>query len=290
MKRDSATRDKHADSGLRNAVFKSLSHKCVSAAASKLSSIVNNDQISPVLITRLAVTTPEFEANIRSGICSGTYCPEPIDIADLRQAFAMFDQATTWEIVVAAGLETVVRPLLETTELNVREFMRHALATSAGCGVVAESLNLPRSMFVAAGLFHNIGLAVMAHAHPEKYQSAQVALQGSNTTLEDWEYGEFGFTHEDAGAMFLAAMTMPDAVWSSAGTHHSPEPTSDLLVASVRVCANVAHQVGCTVGFANACGPIHPSLIPDIGLSEADLGRMAERMGQSALTASNIAA
>lgn len=279
---------KNFDNGLRNAVFGALSHRSVAATIAKVSAIARNDEISSVMVTRLVVTAPDYEENIRNGLRTGIYCPEPVDFKDLRRAFSAFGQALTWEVAMSAGLETLVKPLLAASEDDIVEFMRHALATAAGCGVVADFLSQPRGPYVAAGLFHNFGLPVLMHDQPEKYAQAKIELSGSGQKLEEWEQSEFGFTHEDAGALFLAAATMPDYIWSSAASHHSDESTGDRLVASVRLCANVAHQVGCTSGFANACGPIHPGLVAELGLDELAMAQMAERMGNAAVTAGKL--
>lgn len=284
----SVQNNRHNESEIRSAVFSALDNKAVFNTISKLSTIVNNESISPVMITRLVVPTPEFEANIRNGLKSGIYSPEPIDFEDLRQAFAAFDQPTTWEIAVTAGLESIVRPLLARTPISTPEFLRHSLATAAGCGVIAEYLGHPKGPFLVAGLYHNVGLAVMANKSPDIYTQFVANVSGSNQTIEELESSEFGFTHEDAGSVFLMAATFPDYVWKSASDHHSPENTSDLVAASVRVCANIAHQVGCTIGLANGCNAIHPTLIPRIGLKESAMGVMAQKMADAAMKASKL--
>lgn len=285
----SAQYTRHNESEIRSAVFSALDHKTVFNTISKLSTIVNNELISPVMITRLVVPTPEFESNIRNGLRAGIYSPEPIDFADLRQAFASFDQPTTWEIAVTAGLESIVRPLLSRTVINPMEFLRHSLATAAGCGAIADHLGLPRAQFIVAGLYHNVGLAVMANKKPDTYANFIDSLSGTSTTIAELENAEFAFTHEDVGSVFLMAATFPDTAWKSATSHHSSENTNDLVAAAVRVCANVAHQIGCTIGFANGCSKIHPALISNMGITDFAMADMAQRMSTAATQASKLA-
>jgi hypothetical protein len=241
------------------------------------------------MITRLVVPAPEFEEAIKSGLKAGAYTDEPIEFVDLRQAFAAFENATTWEIVIKAGLETIARQLLKTSGLSTREFMRNSSATAAGCSTIAAHLDLPKPPFMVAGLFHNIGIPVLANYFPDSYKTFQNALPGSNTLLEDLERNEFGFTHEDAGALFLMNSISPDSTWQGAANHHSSEETSDLVSATIRVRSNVAHQVGCTLGFANSCNKLHPSLIPGIGLNDHALAQMTQAMANASHQASKIA-
>lgn len=277
------------ESALRSVVFKALDHKVVFSTVTKLSTIMNNEAISPVMMARLVVPTPEFEESIKQGVKSGAYTEEPVEFNDLREAFTAFNQETSWEIVVKAGLETISRPLLRNSNISTREFMRHSFATSAGCGVIAEFLDLPKPQFIMAGLFHNIGLPVLVNSFPDVYNNFQDRLVGSNILLEDLERTEFEFTHEEAGSVFLMASTAPDNTWKAASSHHSSEPTNDLIVASVRICSNIAHQVGCSIGFANACNKLHPSLIPAIGLDDQALAKMAHSMATASHQASKIA-
>lgn len=282
------TSSRQNESALRSVVFKALDHKIVFSTVSKLSTIINNELISPVMITRLVVPTPEFESTIKNGLKAGIYTEEPIEFTDLRQAFSAIDQETTWELTIKAGLETISRPLLNQSGLSLKEFLRHSFATAAGCASIAEFLDLPKHQFIVAGLFHNIGIPVLANSFPDSYKTFQNVLPGSSTFLEDLERNEFGFTHEDAGAVFLMAATSPDNSWKSASNHHSPDETNDLITASVRVCSNVAHQVGCTLGFANACNKLHPSLIPGIGLTDHALSKIASAMATASNQASKI--
>ncbi|MFM9871944.1 MAG: HDOD domain-containing protein [Fimbriimonadaceae bacterium] len=234
------------------------------------------------MITRLVVPSPEFESNIRDGLKKGIYTDEPIDFPDLRQAFGALDQALSWEIAVTAGLETLIRPMLKSQVITTREFMRHALATAAGCGAIAEHLNLPKDKFIIAGLYHNIGIPVLINSYPDVYAQFIEQSTGSNILIEDLEQTHFGFNHEEVGSSFLISCTFPDDCWRPAATHHLCEMTEDILVASVRLCSNIAHQVGCTLGLANGCNALHPGLISGIGLNDTALAEMANRMAIAA--------
>jgi|GEM_PF-2494538 len=271
------------DSTIRGAVFKALDHKSVFNTVSKLTTIVGNENISPVMITRLVVPTPEYENNIKRGLKKGIYTDEPIDFPDLRQAFSALDQPTSWEIAVTGGLETIVRPMLKDQAISAKEFLRHALATAAGCGVIANHLNLPKQQFIVAGLYHNIGIPVLVNSFSSTYFNFFEQLSGSSLTLENLEREEFGFSHEDAGSAFLMACTFPDNAWRSAAGHHENDHTNDLICASVRLCSNIAHQVGCTLGIANTCNSLHPSLISAIGLNESAMSEMANCMASAAM-------
>lgn len=277
-----ASSARQQESTIRSAVFKALDHKCVFNTVSKLTTIAGNEQISPVMITRLVVPSPEFEANIKEGLRKGIYTDEPVDFPDLRQAFAALDQQMSWEIAVTAGLETLVKPMLKDKGISTREFMRHALATAAGCGVIATHLDLPKQNFIVSGLYHNIGIPVLLNSFPEDYNQIIEQATGSNQQIELLERDAFGFTHEDVGSVFLMACTFPDNAWRTASSHHSPEFADDLLVASVRLCSNIAHQVGCTLGLANGCNSIHPNLISSIGLNDSAMSEMANRMAFAA--------
>jgi hypothetical protein len=276
-------RSKQLESTIRGAVFKALDNSTVHHTVSKLATIIKNENISPVMITRLVIPTPEFENNIKTGLKSGIYTDEPIDFPDLRQAFTALEQTLSWEIAVTAGLETIVRPLLRSQVFSTKEFMRHAAATAAGCAVIAQQLDLPKHQFIVAGLFHNIGIPILVNSYPDDYDHFIELATGSNFLLEDLESQRFGFNHQDVGSLFLMACLFPDTCWKASASHHSSEMTSDLITASVRLCSNIAHQVGCTLGLANGCNSIHPNLISKMGISETAMSQMASRMASAAM-------
>lgn len=276
------------ESAVRLAVYKALEVKTVTQVVNKLGTIAGNEAISPIMITRLVVPTPELEQGIRRSLKAGAFTDEPIDFPDLRQAFALLDQPTIWEIAVTGCLEVMARHLLLKSGLSIREYMRHSMATAAGCKVIGESLGLPKEPLFLIGLYHNIGVPIMAHSYPESYANYLVSLQGSAITLEEAERKEFEFTHEDVGSIFLMAATMPDAAWQAASSHHSNEPSEDLVSCIVRLASNVAHQVGCTLGLANACNALPANLVSHIGLNDSIMTTLAHQMSVAAGRADKI--
>lgn len=84
------------------------------------------------------------------------------------------------------------------------------------------------------------------------------------------------------------SMITPDVIWQAAFDHHSSAETNDLVIGSVRLSANISHQVGCSLGLANGHSSIPAGLVSKIGLNDVAMASMAQKMGEAAVKASKL--
>lgn len=240
------------------------------------------------MLTRLVVPTPPLEATLVEGLRSGAYAGEPIGFNSTRQALDTIGQAAAWECTVVAALHTVVKPLLADAPVSLKEFMRHAMATAAACKVVAECNGVPHHDMYLAGLFHNVGVPILAHAFPADYSQIVSTLMGSNLELQSEEERVLSFDHQEVGSLFLMTVPLPDSTWQAAAQHHQPGFQIEPATAAVRVCSSLAHQVGCSLGLANAAPQISSGDIAAIGVTDEALPRLLNTVATAANLADRI--
>ncbi len=278
------------ENALRGVVLKGLENKVIGSIASKVTTIMLNEQISPAMLSRLVVPSPELSRIIENGLQTGLYTGEPVTFPTLRDAFDAMGSPLSWEICMMGALDCMSRALLRGSDMSHKEFLRHSMATAAGARSIARHHGMPELTFYLSGLFHDIGIPLLAHAKPDDYNQFPRMLMGSAMSLEHLEQRHFGFDHQEVGSTFLMTLTAPDAVWQTAAQHHFDGFISHPVISAVRISANVSHQVGCTLGIANAPPAMPPHCLTDVGLDETALVSLAGELATAAGLADRYAA
>ena len=132
--------------------------------------------------------------------------------------------------VTATGLDRADRPKPE-------GFWLHAAAAAAGCSVVAPRFGLAKGDAFAAGLLHDLGIALL-HGYDLPAHQRLLDLHGSDgSALADAEHETFGMGHAAAAARVLSTWRFPETFVNAVSTHHGdPASSADGPIAqAVRV-------------------------------------------------------
>ncbi len=274
-----------SDKNIRNVVFNALNDRAVFAMVGKLSTMLIKDEMPVVMLGRMVMPNRDLESVVRLGLARGAF-GDPVEAgSDIRDAFNRLGQERSFRASITAGLYCMARRMLANTPISVAGFMQHALATAAGCEVIAEHIEQPRRPFYAAGLYHMIGLPVLVKSNPCSYQNWMVTLGGGRSLVEV-ERDEFGYDHGQAGAYFLAASTFPEYMGYAALAGRGADDSS--LTVTVALCSAIAHSIGCTMGLPNSGVPMPTGAIAQLGLNDAAMSKIAARMSQAMSQASAL--
>jgi len=141
--------------------------------------------------------------------------------------------------VTATGLDRADRPKPE-------GFWFHAAATAAGCSVVAPRFGLAKGDAFAAGLLHDLGVALL-HGYDTTAHQALLDLHGTDgVALDAAELEAFGMGHAAAAARVLSAWRFPETFVEAVSVHHGdPSSSADGPIAqAVRVGDLLADAAG----------------------------------------------
>jgi HD-like signal output (HDOD) protein len=134
----------------------------------------------------------------------------------------------------ASGLDATGKPKPE-------GFWLHAAAAAAGCSSVAAHFGLVTGDAFAAGLLHDLGLALL-HAFDRDLHQSLIDRWGADAAaLNAAEATAFGLSHAAAASRVLAAWRFPDDFVAAVAGHHGDEPPATPLAAAVRIGDVLAH-------------------------------------------------
>lgn len=143
-----------------------------------------------------------------------------------------------------------------------RTLHRHAVRTGLGARQLAPIED--GDLALAAGLVHNIGLAVLSRTVPEVF-ARLLARTDSGEPLRELELEMLGLTHAELGGLIAERWRYPLSLVTAMLEHDDPEPFG--LALPVRAADLIARDSG--VGLEPS-EPAHPSLYERLGIDERD--------------------
>jgi HD-like signal output (HDOD) protein len=162
-------------------------------------------------------------------------------IADLPSAVTRLGTRMVGTLAVAMPVMRLLAVPEDGMGAARKELHRHATRV----GVLARDL-APRDIHpesaLAAGLVHNVGLAVLSISAPVGFARV-LRTADTASAMAGAEREVFGFTHGDLGALMGKAWAYPDALLSAIEDHDSPEPSTP-LAALVQVADLLVRDAG----------------------------------------------
>ncbi len=114
-------------------------------------------------------------------------------------------------------------------------FWEHAAACAAGCSAVAPIFGIANGDAFAAGLLHDLGIALLHRFDPAAHSALITKWGHDGVALRDAEEVTLGLGHDEAAARVLRAWNFPDAMVDAIAMHHRPlegaEPFTRLVAA-----------------------------------------------------------
>jgi HD-like signal output (HDOD) protein len=137
----------------------------------------------------------------------------------------------------ATGLETG-------SQAGPKNFWEHAAGTAAACSTLAPRFGLVTGDAFAAGLLHDLGIALLSTFDRDNHQRLALVDGDDGSVLAEAERSVFGMGHDDAAAHVLSAWRFPPAFIDAIAGHHAEGAPSSPLSAATRAGDIVAGAVG----------------------------------------------
>lgn len=144
----------------------------------------------------------------------------PRKVGNLAQAASILGFDGLRNLVIAAA----ARGLYKDYGRLERSLWIHSVATARGAQTIAERLLIPHwdEAFVA-GLMHDIGHIVMNNSRKKQFLACLKRAKEELRPLDEIEREEFGFSHNDVGALLVSRWELSDALEQAVFLHHDLE-------------------------------------------------------------------
>ncbi|MCB0825564.1 MAG: HDOD domain-containing protein [Armatimonadetes bacterium] len=261
---------------LRSLALRALEKRQVAAMLNRLASVIGTEDMAPTMLARLVAMDEKWESSTLKGLATSAFVECDIEFARVADAFRVLDAGTSWFAACCGGLHAVAKSYLEQSQLPVDQFMAHALVTAHVCRHYAKKKADGVEMrFALCGLYHNIGILVMANALPPVYQRMPEFLGGTTKQLHALEKEQIGMDHCEVGDYFLQALQFPSFISDSVANHHGATDLLDPLTLAVQLGDHLAHQMGCSMGIGNLAPELPQGYFKNLGFDDNDLNQLA---------------
>lgn len=161
---------------------------------------------------------------------------------------------------------------------TTKGFLLHSVLTGRLAQLLTKRFGqgVDSSEAFVAGLLHDFGKAVFAHAASDEYTSVLYMAASESTALHAVEQRTFGFDHAQAGAMLADHWQLPDKLVHAIARHHSDREDIDMMISLVMVANALANRLvpGCS---GNPVGTAIPAQLADrLGM---DIEKLATDLG-----------
>jgi HD-like signal output (HDOD) protein len=245
-------------SPILNNLIASLTNEDVSFA--KIADLIEKDTVLAGNILRLVNSAlyglPGTVHSVRHAVAL-------LGLNKLRNASMIMSVARMWKIKTPPGW-------------SIARFNLHSVGVAILSDLLAHHLNVPsgESAF-AAGLFHDLGLLMLAVGLPEEYKQITLLLEQDPTAGADHEMQVLGATHAELSADALAVWKLPEPIQIGVRYHINPEldptPTSpgQMTLSRVVNCADRhVRELGVFVKLFEEPGADDTNPLESLGLGE----------------------
>ncbi|HYL77858.1 MAG TPA: HDOD domain-containing protein [Bryobacteraceae bacterium] len=193
-------------SPILNRLIASLAHEDVSFA--KLADLIEKDTVLAGNVLRL-VNSALY------GLC-GT-------VSSIRHAIALLGIGKLRNAMLTMSVSRMWSQLKTPPGWSTAHFNLHSVATAILSDLLAQriAVNYAEGAF-AAGLFHDLGLLLIALGSPEEYQALARLHTESGKSLLDCERDVLGLTHSELSAEALAAWNLPEPIQMAVRYQNTP--------------------------------------------------------------------
>jgi HD-like signal output (HDOD) protein len=193
-------------SPILNRLIASLAQEDVSFA--KLADLIEKDTVLAGNVLRL-VNSALY------GLC-GT-------VSSIRHAISLLGVGKLRNAMLSMSVSRMWRQLKTPPGWSMADFNLHAVAAAILSDLLAQRLpvNYAEGAF-AAGLFHDLGLLLIALGSPDEFQAVEQLHRESAKSAIECELEVLGLTHAELSAEALAAWNLPLPIQMAVRYHDTP--------------------------------------------------------------------
>jgi len=194
-------------SPILNRLIASLAHEDVSFA--KIADLIEKDTVLAGSILRL--------------VNSALY-GLPGTVNSIRHAVSMLGINKLRNAALSMSVGRMWNQMKTPPSWSMARFNLHSVGVGILADLLAQRLNVPYAEGAfAAGLFHDLGVLLVATGLPEEYLQIAKLCQQDHTAIGDYELQVLGTTHAELSAEALATWNLPEPIQIAVRYHVNPE-------------------------------------------------------------------
>lgn len=204
-------------------------------------------------------------------------------VTTLERAFVLLGGDAVRGIAAAACLDRAATRALLNSPINIKELLRHSVATAAAANALARVGHraLASEAFIG-GLLHDFGVIVQLQIDRPSFERLIAAITtGPPAPVRELEARCQCYGHERCGAVVFEAWKLPPGLVAAVRNHHDPLAAPEAARATTTL-VHVANHMCIAAGFGYALepvvGPPPQRAMQALGLTDEHVERVREAL------------
>lgn len=145
-------------------------------------------------------------------LSNSTYYGFPEPCRDLHQAVTRIGMQETYKLVAAVLSQQMTAKRVVLPGMTSQRIWENSIASALTMETLAQELDRAAVNAYSIGLFHNIGIILIAYAVPQEYAKCFTRAKDEEISLMDAERATFGWDHTDAATALLNNWKFPETI------------------------------------------------------------------------------
>lgn len=179
---------------------------------------VQKDDSSIQELARIIKADPALTGKILS-VANSSFYALPNKVTSVERALSILGSNLFKNIALSFLIAAELRSDKQST-FNLDYFWRRSVTSAVAAELLAKSLQEKGDDFFVAGLLHDIGVLVLYLNKGNEYAALLHDRKISAEPLEECELRQYGFTHQQLGAMLIDTWGLPETISVPVHFHH----------------------------------------------------------------------
>jgi putative nucleotidyltransferase with HDIG domain len=216
----------------------------------ELLSLLRQEDVDNSRVVQLISFDPAITANVLR-LCNSALFAGATPAAELSEAVNRLGFRQIYTLVATVSGARALSPAQRGYGLNAGELWKHSVTTAVAAQLIARSQSADESVVFTAGLLHDIGKIVLAHALEHVYAGLVEQSVSQQAALLEVEQRLLGVQHAEIGGRLLTRWRLPENLVAAVCHHHRPDAAGphQPLAAYVYLGNMIAYFMGQGYGF-----------------------------------------
>lgn len=196
----------------------------LSPTVSKVLSLCNKPDVSPVELNRVISIDPVLTGNVLRLINSAYYGLTQ-KVTSVVRAITMLGINTVRNLLLSTAVLSSLGNKKNFNSLDATKFWEHSLATGVTARLIAMKHQIPMDQvegYFIAGLLHDVGKIPLNNRFPQEFMTAMALADEGRQALFLAEKETFGFDHPIIGKMIAKKWNLGNEIADTIEFHHNP--------------------------------------------------------------------
>jgi putative nucleotidyltransferase with HDIG domain len=238
----------------------------------QLLELLGKEEVDADEVVTLIAFDPTLTTNVMR-LCNSVHFGSSRPVTDLQEAVLRLGFNEVYQLVLILSTVDTLTPAQESYGFETADLWKHSVITALAAKTMAKDRGDDDNMAFTAGLLHDVGKVVLAHALKDTYKKLLDDVQQSQMSMLEAEKKFLGVQHAEVGGRILARWKFSAHLVAGVWFHHEPilAQPYEKLAAYMYLANMVAYFMGFGYGYLPFAFRGRADALQILGMDAAEL-------------------